>query len=270
MFGNPVTQKIIRPFGTPRILGDFHVTAVFGAIDSMHPTAHEGVDIGDGKCGTDLLAMTSGLVTMAGGTFGTVRIASDDFPGYEPAIAHCAKIRVKVGDRVARGQVIASVGNTGVTQCHAHLGCKHNGVEVDIWPLLDQNQEEDMLKGTNIASVVNRQTTTKGNNTRFRSSPTTKEDNILVNLLAGDHLYPNYVVQGEKLGASANWYGGWAVTPKGIEFGYLHDSTVGPLAPIENLAGVPQARYDADVLAATASGRAAGIQAARDDLADLA
>lgn len=154
MFGNPVAQAFIRPAGSPPILGDFRVTASFGQIDSFHPApGHGGVDIGNGQCGEPLLAMATGVITLAEyldsplgpKTALTVRGIGDAIPDFEWAIAHCASLSVAVGDRVTRGQTIGVLGKSGTTACHAHLGCKQkvNGVwvSIDIWPLLDQNED---------------------------------------------------------------------------------------------------------------------------------
>jgi murein DD-endopeptidase MepM/ murein hydrolase activator NlpD len=261
MFGNPVRQAVIRPYNTPSILGDFHVTAMFGVIDASHPVPHEGTDIGDARCGDDALAMCTGRVSMAGGTFGIIRIVWDDDPSYEVAIAHCVNILVKVGDHVARGQKIASIGGAGGFPCHGHLGCKHNGVEIDIWPLLDQNKEEDVLQGTNPRPVENRKvlTSSGADGLRFRSSPFVKADNILTSLPNGTELHPDFIVDGTKVGVAADpkWYGAWASTPKGREFGYVSVVFCGPASPIEST-GFTQAQLDAAKLA----GRKAGILAA--------
>jgi murein DD-endopeptidase MepM/ murein hydrolase activator NlpD len=270
--GNPVKQAYIRPFGSPSIYGDFRVTAPFGAIDADHKTPHMGVDIGDGRCGSPAIAMVTGKVSYAGGTFGIVRIIWDDDPSYEFAIAHCKLILVKVGDHVARGQQIASIGNTGVTACHGHLGCKHNGVEVDIWPLLDQNQEEGVLQGTNPRPLDNKKVSTSTGSVdglRFRASPFVKSDNILAMLPNNTELHPDFIVDGTKVGATADprWYGAWAATPKGREFGYVSVLFCSTPTAIEST-GISQAKYDADIAAAKVAARAAGIQAARDDLKD--
>ncbi|RXL79831.1 M23 family metallopeptidase, partial [Citrobacter sp. AAK_AS5] len=45
---------------------------------------------------------------------------------------HISEFKVNVGDRVKRGQVIATVGNTGLsTACHLHFAMYENGVNTD-------------------------------------------------------------------------------------------------------------------------------------------
>jgi murein DD-endopeptidase MepM/ murein hydrolase activator NlpD len=257
MFGNPVKQAFIRPYGSPIIIGDFRVTAAFGVIDADHPVPHEGTDIGNGKCYEPLLAMCTGRVSYAGGPYGIVRIVWDDDPSYEVAVAHSSHILVSVNQHVVRGQQIATLDRTGTTACHGHLGCKHNGVEVDIWPLLDQNKEEDVLQGSFISAVENRKALVRGDNTRFRSSPFIKADNILAEFDALAEFHPDFLVAGGiPVGqTSAKWYAGFMLTPKGRELGYFHESVLGPLSVIE-ATGFSQAQLDA----AKAAARAAGIK----------
>ena len=254
MFGNPVAQKVIRPYGSPIIIGDFRVTAAFGVIDADHPVPHEGTDIGNGKCYEPLLAMCSGRVSFVGGPYGIVRIVSDDFPEYEVAVAHSSHILVALNQHVMRGQQIATLDRTGATACHGHLGCKHKGVEVDIWPLLDQNKEEDVLQGTFVSGIDNRRAIVIGTGTRFRSSPFIKADNILDKYGPPTEMRPDFLVDGALIAGSTKWYAGWMQTPKGLEFGYLHESVLGPLSPVEST-GYSQAQLDQ----AKAAARAAGI-----------
>jgi len=266
MFGNPVRGEI-KPRGTTVPLGTFVVTATFAEhiADGRNP----GVDIGDHRCGDDLIAMTTGVVSLAGfiGSARVVRIVSDDYPEYEVAVAHNASITVVKGQHVRRGDKIGTLGMSGAEACHCHMGCKKNGVEIDIWPLLDQNKEEDVLQGTNPRPVENRKvlTSTGADGLRFRSSPFVKADNILVTLPNGTEVHPDFIVDGTRVGASADpkWYGAWVTTPKGKEFAYASVVFFGPATPIEST-GFTQAQLDA----AKAAGRAAGIQAARDDLKD--
>ena len=155
VFASPVAG-LIRPPGSPFILGSFRVTAAFGAIDADHLTPHGGVDIGNGKCGEPLLAMSDAKITMVAWldsplgsrTALTVRGIDSAYPDHEWAIAHCATLDVSVNEHVTEGDRIGTLGKTGATSCHAHLGCKRkvNGVwvSIDIWPLFAFNQENKM------------------------------------------------------------------------------------------------------------------------------
>jgi len=236
VFGNPVAQAFIRPPGSPFIIGSFRVTLAFGVVDAQHPSGHGGMDLGNGKCGEPLLAMADGEVSLAGfiGSSKVVRIVHPQFPGFESAAAHMASIEAGIskGVTVKRGQRIGTLGATGASACHDHVGVKLNGVSVDPWPLLDQNQETDMLQGTTPVRVVNRQVAVKANNTRFRPSPGTAESQLAM-FKAGTLLFPDYLVQGGLANGTRGWYGGWGVTARGVEFGYLHESVVTAPVPIE-------------------------------------
>ena len=74
---------------------------------------HEGIDfIGDEG---DIIAATGeGKVTMAGpnGGYGN-SVTIDHGHGYETLYAHMSKVKVKVGDRVKRGQIVGHMGSTG-------------------------------------------------------------------------------------------------------------------------------------------------------------
>lgn len=207
------------------------VTATFQ--DHLDGNRNPGLDIGTGRCNDPLYAMEAGTVSLSGliGTAQVVRIKHPN--GDESGYAHLSSRAVAVGQAVRRGQLIGALGSTGATACHLHLGVKRNGVEVDPWPLLDQNQEDDVLQGANPVRVVNRKTTVKGDNTNFRSSPFVRADNVLVKYAAGTEFYPDWAVEGTTVGTSKLWVGGWGNVLGVRAFGYLHETTVNPLIPIE-------------------------------------
>lgn len=79
------------------------------------PLPHEGVDI-SAKKGTPIFAAAKGRVTRAGWVAGyglTVEI--DHGYGYTTLYGHASKLLVRRGEQVARGEVIAQVGSTGIT-----------------------------------------------------------------------------------------------------------------------------------------------------------
>ena len=154
MYGNPVAGRI-RPPGSPLIVGDFRVTSTF--VEHVASGRGEGVDIGNGRCGDPVLAMADGTVTMAGllGPANVVRIAHPQFHGHESGYAHLATIEVNVGRSVRRGDRIGTIGKTGASACHLHLGLKRNGVEIDSWPLLDQNRQAGVPQNESMEDSVN-------------------------------------------------------------------------------------------------------------------
>jgi murein DD-endopeptidase MepM/ murein hydrolase activator NlpD len=239
MFGNPVAQAVIRPPGSPLIVGDFRVTATFGQIDDAHPTPHIGVDIGNGKCGEPILAMEDGPVSFAGlivtslGSAKVVRVKHPQFSDatWESGYAHLNTIEVKVGQLLTRGQRLGTLGMTGSTACHLHIGMKRNGVEVDSWPLLDQNGV-DMLKGTLPRRINNRKGLVLSDNTRFRAGPTLA-DEILAEFPKDTEIIPTYSVVGETVNGQSRWYAAIALAGQDRKLGYFNLSTIGPLVAIE-------------------------------------
>eukprot|EP00899_Mesostigma_viride_P016127 jgi/Mesvir1/24515/Mv21858-RA.1 len=93
---------------------------------------HEGVDLA-AEQGTPVRAAGDGIVVYAGlnGGYGKLlSLAHGD--GFTTRYAHCARIHVKSGQVVKRGQVVAAVGSTGhSTGPHLHFELRHNRVPQD-------------------------------------------------------------------------------------------------------------------------------------------
>lgn len=93
---------------------------------------HYGLDIA-APAGTSIKAADGGKVVYAGwkSSYGYL-VEIDHENGYRTRYAHCSEIHVSVGDRVYKGQVIASVGSTGnSTGPHLHFEVLKNGVNVN-------------------------------------------------------------------------------------------------------------------------------------------
>ncbi len=93
---------------------------------------HEGTDFGARK-GTPVVATADGLVKFAGWKPGfgyTVTI--DHGGGYSTTYSHNSKNKVKRGNRVRRGDVVALLGSTGLsTGPHLHYEVRVDGVPKD-------------------------------------------------------------------------------------------------------------------------------------------
>lgn len=102
---------------------------VSSAFGSRGGGRHTGVDLRNPK-GTPIKAADAGVVTFAAysGSYGNiVKISHGN--GLETWYAHCDTMKVTVGQKVSKGEVIATVGMTGrATGYHLHFEVRKNGV----------------------------------------------------------------------------------------------------------------------------------------------
>lgn len=110
----------------------------------LHPILHyyrmhNGQDIG-GRCGQPIWAAQDGTVTKVvpegynGGSGHNVKVNGGKIDGVklETAYLHMDTIAVKVGQKVHKGELLGTVGNTGIsTACHLHFSVYENGKAVD-------------------------------------------------------------------------------------------------------------------------------------------
>jgi murein DD-endopeptidase MepM/ murein hydrolase activator NlpD len=93
---------------------------------------HEGVDIVN-RVGTPVVATAAGKVVESGrkGGYGWTVVLDHGY-GYRTAYGHLDEIKVNRGERVQRGQVIATLGNSGrSTGPHLHYEVQIDGRPVD-------------------------------------------------------------------------------------------------------------------------------------------
>jgi murein DD-endopeptidase MepM/ murein hydrolase activator NlpD len=93
---------------------------------------HEGLDIG-ASTGTPIISPADGIVTYSGQkpSFGKF-VQIDHGYGIETVYAHNSTLKVKKGQRVNRGTLLATVGSTGYsTGPHLHYEVRVNGTPVD-------------------------------------------------------------------------------------------------------------------------------------------
>lgn len=93
---------------------------------------HEGLDIA-ARTGSPVVATADGIVSSVKTEPGYGKMVTIDHGyGYRSLYGHNSKFSVKVGQRVRRGDQIASVGNTGrSTGSHVHYEVRLNGVPVN-------------------------------------------------------------------------------------------------------------------------------------------
>jgi murein DD-endopeptidase MepM/ murein hydrolase activator NlpD len=123
------------PFATPVNLGLVRQSSGFGYRRDPKTGGrrlHKGSDFA-GRTGTDIYATADGVVTHAGWQSGYGRLVTIRHAfGIETKYAHNSKLRVKVGQRVSRGDHIADMGNTGrSTGTHLHYEVRVNGKPVN-------------------------------------------------------------------------------------------------------------------------------------------
>lgn len=116
------------PFDNP-IKSAFRYTSGFGM---RWGRMHKGTDFA-ARYGTPIYATADGVVTHAGWLSGYGRLVKIKHEhGIETRYAHQAKIRVKVGQRVSRGDHIGDMGNSGrSTGTHLHYEVRVNGRAVN-------------------------------------------------------------------------------------------------------------------------------------------
>ncbi len=107
-------------------------------IDKRTIKMHWGLDIG-APCGTKIFATADGVISQIGwhGGYG-LTVDIDHGYGFKTRYGHCQRIYVKKGDFVKRGQVIATIGNTGRSIApHLHYEVHVSGVRINPKPYID-------------------------------------------------------------------------------------------------------------------------------------
>lgn len=132
-----LTRSLERIANTPSIMPTVGWLSSHFTMSRFHPVLHEnrpheGIDV-SADMGTPIVAPASGRVRSVGyeaGFGNTFEI--DHGNGIVTKFAHCSRIIVRAGQVVARGQLIATVGNTGLTiGPHLHYEVHVNGKPVD-------------------------------------------------------------------------------------------------------------------------------------------
>ncbi|MCR5709930.1 MAG: M23 family metallopeptidase [Bacteroidales bacterium] len=118
------------------------MTSPFGA--RWHPirqaiVVHEGVDLA-GPAGQSVYATGDGVVESAQFNFsgyGNVIVIDHGF-GYKTRYAHLKEMRVAEGQVVIRGDIIGTLGNSGLsTGPHLHYEVLYRGVQINPWNFLN-------------------------------------------------------------------------------------------------------------------------------------
>jgi murein DD-endopeptidase MepM/ murein hydrolase activator NlpD len=126
-------QEQVRPSGYPVLRG--YITSGYGWRDDPFTgrnALHRGVDFA-ARSGADVITVAAGIVTFSGERSGYgIMVEINHGNGYVTRYGHNARVLVKPGDRVLKGQRIALVGSTGrSTGPHVHFEVLRNGAVVN-------------------------------------------------------------------------------------------------------------------------------------------
>jgi murein DD-endopeptidase MepM/ murein hydrolase activator NlpD len=130
-------RKIEKLRNTPSIMPTAGWIAGAFSHSRLHPILHEvrpheGIDV-SAPAGSPIVAPAGGVVVKVDveGGYGNI-LEIDHGNGIHTKYAHCARIIVRAGQRVDRGQMIATVGNTGLSVGpHLHYEVIVDGKHVD-------------------------------------------------------------------------------------------------------------------------------------------
>ena len=125
IFEKPLEGKITSAFG-------YRVAPTKGA-----STGHSGIDIGV-PVGTPVKSITDGMVIAANGGmkgYGNGVFVDHGIINGKHVVSeygHLSEFEVNVGDKVTKGQIIATSGNSWIsTGPHLHLTIRENGIPVN-------------------------------------------------------------------------------------------------------------------------------------------
>jgi len=125
-FRVPLNSKVTSRFGNKRVFN--------GILKSYH----SGTDF-RAPTGTPITSSNAGIVVMAKNRFFAGNsVVIDHGRGIYTQYYHLSKLKVKVGERVEKAQVLGLAGSTGrSTGPHLHFGVKVQGVTVDPMQFLE-------------------------------------------------------------------------------------------------------------------------------------
>jgi len=213
-----------------------------------HPErTHGACDFGNFNCGDKVLAARAGVARRYVDSAGALAVIIQHQPVHGQDLKtyywHLNAWTIPTGSvTVVEGEQIGVVGKTGLgAVCHMHFEVHLGGRKVDPWPLLRQNgatEESDVdIQGTFVKHISNRKTKVLSDiGSRFREGPFLSAP-ILQVFPKTTIFIPTVEVAGDEVLNSRTWYGGWLyvseIAPSKYRFGYMHNTTVEPLAQIE-------------------------------------
>lgn len=138
MAGSKQQRMAAMPAIMPIRKNDCNIVSGFGM--RYHPILHHrrmhtGIDL-TAQQGTPVYATADGVVTIAGRGDGTsgygICVVVNHGYGYQTLYGHLSKTTVRVGHKVKRGEMVGTVGHTGLAQGnHLHYEVIQNGNKVN-------------------------------------------------------------------------------------------------------------------------------------------
>ena len=132
-----LSNQVDRLAATPSIMPTAGWLSSHFTRSRLHPILHisrphEGIDV-SAPMGAPIVAPAAGRVIRVAVERGYGNVLEIDHGhGLVTKYAHCKRILVRPGQRVTRGQVVAAVGNSGLsTGPHLHYEIHQNGRVVD-------------------------------------------------------------------------------------------------------------------------------------------
>jgi len=136
-----VRSKVVKD--TPSIVSnEGHITSLFGWRRSPFGHGrdfHTGIDIA-ASGGTLIRATAPGEIISAGwgGGYGKMIRIRHKY-GFETIYGHCRSISIAPGQKISKGQIIGSVGQTGnATGNHCHYEIRLGGVPINPYPYMSR------------------------------------------------------------------------------------------------------------------------------------
>jgi murein DD-endopeptidase MepM/ murein hydrolase activator NlpD len=128
----PVSGAIVRGFDPP---------------DDPYGAGHRGIDIA-APVGSIVVAPDNGVVTFAGKVGGRLFLTIDHGGGVTSTSSWLTSVLVRKGDRVSRGQAVATTGwgHADLTVPHLHFGVRLNGTYVDPLTYLASPSVVDLIR----------------------------------------------------------------------------------------------------------------------------
>lgn len=306
LFGNPVKSPIHGPsalyypndpdrWARPAGNTDFCITQKFGPTNvAVEPTQvwpggegiavgtyddfHQGIDLGNRGCGSYIKAAAKGTVIAvaidsAGGHYVKIDHGAVGGHHFVTGYWHEATWLVKVGQVVAEGQNIATVGDTGLSSgCHLHWQVWKDGKIVDGWRRLKQNTSVDpdavVAPATpeadmQLSKYLPLYTITVPKGYNIRSTPSTT--GAALRLTSAPEPWSILgTVSGEAVSGNTVWY----VRVNGLKFEYVWSGGIAaPVAPAAPVDTTPYSQAQMDAVKASLDAANAKITKAKADLA---